>query len=258
MIGDMVPPFVGRADPLLTPLEAACHLGITPELLFFYTSRSFRKRPGDDRRLPTHELGGVSRFLQSELDAFEGYLQEPWAEAGEDRRDPPQKVLAYLHAESGGACVRCGAGAGVQTAHIDAWAISRSNHHHNLLRICSNCHNEHDKNNSLPTEELRKLKARSIERLRGQLKTRMNLGTQCRSPAPDPLFVGRVNELSALREALRTEQFLLVRGPGGVGKTELTLQALAAAETGRAVLWNRGRALQKHRRDTLSDRSRNS
>lgn len=226
-----------NVSPLLTPLAAAQYLGITPELLFFYTSRSFQKEPGAIRRLITYNDSGPTRFAQAELDAFDQYLREPWAEAGTKRRDPPQKILAYLHAESGGACVRCGSGVGVETAHIQAWAISRSNHHHNLLRICSACHSEHDLHNSLPTEELRRLKVVIINRLREQLKLRMGTWTGSPGRAPDPLFVGRGAELVILREALRTERFVLVRGPGGVGKTELALQAIASTETGRTVLW---------------------
>lgn len=226
-----------EAETLLSPRKAAHHLGITPELLFFYTSRSFQKRPGDNRRLGTREVAGATCFERGELDAFDSYLREPWAEASEKRREVPQKVLAYLHAESGGACIRCGSGVGVETAHIDPWATSRCNHHHNLLRICSHCHNEHDLHHSLPVEELRKLKAAGIERLRAQLQNRMTGATPIRAPAPDVQFFGREGELTELRDALRTEQFILLRGPGGIGKTELTLQALLRAETGRPVLW---------------------
>lgn len=217
--------------------EAALHLGITPELLFFYTSRSFQKRPEESRRLPTHEIESSTCFIVSELDEFDRYLREPWAEVGEARRDPPQKVLAYLHAESGGCCMRCGSGVAVQTAHIDPWADSRCNHHHNLLRICSACHNEHDAHHSLPTEELRKLKAAGIDRLRGNLRSRLKLQPHFPLPSPDPVFVGRAEELEYLRNLLRTDRYLLVHGPGGIGKTQLVLRALQAADTGRPVLW---------------------
>jgi tetratricopeptide (TPR) repeat protein len=221
----------------LTGSEAALHLGITPELLFFYTSRSFQKRPKESRRLVTHEIEGSTRFLVPELDAFDRYLREPWAEVGEARRDLPPKVLAYLHAESGGCCLRCGSGVAVQSAHIDPWANSRCNHHHNLLRICSACHNEHDAHHSLPTEELKKLKASGINRLRGNLRSRLNLQPHFPLPSPDPLFVGRAEELARIRDSLRTDRYLLVHGPGGIGKTQLVLRALQAADTGRPVLW---------------------
>lgn len=83
----------------LTAPEAALHLGITPELLFFYTSRSFQKRHGESRQLRTLQIEGSTRLLVSELDDFDSYLLEPWADVGEARKDPPPKVLAYLHAE---------------------------------------------------------------------------------------------------------------------------------------------------------------
>lgn len=217
--------------------EAALHLGITPELLFYYTSRSFQKWPRESRQLPTHEIERSTRFLVSELDAFDRYLREPWAEVGEVRRDPPSKVLAYLHAESGGCCMRCGSGVAVQTAHIDPWANSRCNHHHNLLRICSACHNEHDAHHSLSTEELKKLKASGIDRLRGNLRSRLKLQPHFPLPSPDPFFVGRAEELERIRDSLRTDRYLLVHGPGGIGKTQLVLRALQAADTGRPVLW---------------------
>lgn len=221
----------------LTAPEAALHLGITPELLFFYTSRSFQKRHGESRQLRTLQIEGSTRLLVSELDDFDSYLLEPWADVGEARKDPPPKVLAYLHAESGGSCVRCGSGVAVQTAHINPWASSRCNHHHNLLRICSACHNEHDAHQSLPTEELRKLKASGIERLKASLRSRLNLRPHFPLPSPDPMFVGRAEELERIRDSLRTDRYLLVHGPGGIGKTQLVLRALEAADTGRPVLW---------------------
>lgn len=222
---------------LLTPLEAALHLGITPELLFFYTSNSFQKGTDHTRRLETHTVHGESLFLRTELDSFDHYLQQPWAEVGQKRRDIPQKILAYLAAESCGACTRCGNGVGIETAHIDSWATSRSNYHHNLLRICSSCHSEHDLHQSLSTEELRKLKAASIDRIRTQLKLRINSSKVFPPPSPDPLFLGHTTELSELQEALRMDRFVIVLGPGGIGKTQLTLKALAHTKTTRAVLW---------------------
>lgn len=133
--------------------------------------------------------------------------------------------------------MRCGSGVAVETAHIDSWASSRCNHHHNLLRICSACHSEHDAHHSLPTEELRKLKKLGIDRVRANLSSRLNLQPHFPLPTPDPLFVGRAEELARIRDSLRTDRYLLVHGPGGIGKTQLVLRALQAAETGRPVLW---------------------
>lgn len=217
--------------------EAAFYLGITPELLFYYTSENFRKQPGQKRYLETVQVRGSTRFSVQSLDAFDSYLREPWAELGETRRDPPQKVLAYLNAESGGGCVRCGSGIAVETAHIEPWSISRCNHHHNLLRICSACHSEHDLHKSVSTEELLKLKSVGVERLRENLRSRLNFSQKFPVPAADSLFVGRTQELEAIRNALRSDRYVLVHGAGGIGKTQLILNALRAADTGRPILW---------------------
>jgi hypothetical protein len=74
---------------LLTPLEAAYHLGITPELLFAYTRSRFRKSRTEARRLGTVEVDGTTRFNRIELDDFDRYLQQLWADPG-SRTDPPK------------------------------------------------------------------------------------------------------------------------------------------------------------------------
>lgn len=228
----------GSRPELLSPLEAAHYLGITPELLFGYTCTRFRKSANDSRRLISTEVNGATRFARSDLDAFEAYLREPWAEAGADRVDPPKCVRDHLHAESVNQCMRCGSGIGVQTAHIEAWAASRSNYHHNLLRICSSCHIEHDQHNSLPTEQLLALKQAGIARTRMLLAQRMSLQHDELAPPPrDPVFFGRDAALRDLREALRTSRTVLIRGPGGIGKTQLLLRALAGLESGRRLVW---------------------
>jgi tetratricopeptide (TPR) repeat protein len=225
------------SNDLLEAWEAALYLGITPELLFYYTSNNFRKRPGEKRYLITVQSNGSTRFPVQALDAFDDYLWEPWAEVGEPRRDMPQKLFAYLNAESAGACVRCGSGIAVETAHIESWSTSRCNHHHNLLRICSACHSEHDMHKSVSTEELLKLKSVGVERLRESLRRRMNIGQKFPAPTADIFFVGRTRELENIRDALRLDRYVLVHGAGGIGKTQLILNSLQVANTGRPVLW---------------------
>ena len=49
--------------------------------------------------------------------------------------------------------------------------------------------------------------------------------------------MGRLTDLKTLRAALQTSRAVLVRGPGGIGKTQLLLRALASVETGRRIVW---------------------
>ena len=155
----------------LTHIEASHYLGITPELLFSYTKWACG---AESRRLPTTQSNGRTCFDREELDDFDRYLRNPWVDADSQRIPVPNYIIAHLRAESGNRCTRCGSGIGVQTAHIDAWEMSRSHHHDNLIRICSQCHNEYDKHKSLSRDKLRAIKDRVIASTRAMLARSMN------------------------------------------------------------------------------------
>jgi hypothetical protein len=214
-------------EKLLTPLEAAYHLGITTELLFQFTKRNFGKSRGF-RSLEAVEQNGQTRFSLSELDVFGGLLAGAWSSSSDDRPAVPKAILDHLRAESQNQCARCGSGVGVDTAHIRPWAISRSHHPHNLIRICSACHREHDAQHSLSTEQLQAIKDRLIARTRASLMERMQPSRKhLRSPRACQEFVGREEELEILIDALRSGRSATVYGVGGIGKSELLLQALS-------------------------------
>ncbi len=222
----------------LDPSAAAHHLGITPELLFAYTRSRFRGPGGSRRRLAVVDIKGKTRFARVELDAFDEYLWGSWANKTDPRPDPPKAILDHLRAEAGNQCLRCGSGIGIHTAHIIPWAESRCHHPHNLIRLCSACHVEHDEHNSVTTEELRALKARAIAGTRAMLERRMaGAVISSQRPPADPLFIGRTTDLIIVRTALRTSRTVLILGAGGIGKTQLLLHALAEVDTGRPVLW---------------------
>ncbi len=222
---------------LLSPVEAAYHLGITAELIFQYTKPSFAKATGL-RPLATIEVAGKTRLSRSELDSFNALLADPWPEANETRTPIPRAILDHLRGESRNQCARCGSGIGVETAHIRPWATSRSHHHDNLIRICVSCHKEHDVHRSLPMKELQALKASLIERTRASLRTPTG-PTEQRSqlPAVTPNFVGREGALAELKDCLCLGRSIMITGVGGIGKTQLLIKSLTIAETGRPIIW---------------------
>ena len=223
------------ASELLTELQAAHHLGVTPELVLGYTRWNCDAKP---RRLCTTEIEGRTYFESAELDNFDHYLRQPWVVEGSERVPVPKYIVDHLHAESGNQCTRCGSGIGVQTAHIAAWSMSRSHHHHNLVRICSRCHNEYDTHKSLSSDQLRAIKDKAVARTRAMLARRMNpIDRHFIPPPPETRFVGRSEDLQTLREALEANRTVLISGPGGVGKTQLLLHALASTKTERHVVW---------------------
>ena len=227
----------GAHDQLLDPLSAAHHLGVTSELLFGFSRASFARSSGL-RSLASVQDGGRTWFGREELVAFDNLLRGPWPDTAAPRRAIPKAIVDHLRAEAGNACARCGSGVGVDNAHIESWAITRSHHPANLIRLCSGCHREHDVENSLSTADLKALKADLVERTRRALDARRKTSeSPSKSPRAASSFFGRDGELAVLTHALRVRRSILVEGVGGIGKTELLLQALRAADTRRPVIW---------------------
>ncbi|MCP4487145.1 MAG: hypothetical protein GY820_07490 [Gammaproteobacteria bacterium] len=228
---------VDEDDKLLTPLDASLYLGFTAELLFQFTKHNFPKTSGL-RSLQTKEYEGKTRYSERELKEFNKLLEGYWCGPNESRPSIPKAILDHLRAESQNQCARCGSGIGVDTAHIVPWSVSRSHHPHNLIRICSSCHREHDVQQSLPTEELKKIKQRLIDRTCSRLKSRIQSPvSRLRPPRQSKQFFGREIQLDALTNALQLGESVILSGIGGIGKSELLLQAFNRIESGRTVLW---------------------
>ena len=224
-------------DVLLTPREAALRLGITAELLFQFTKNNFAKVSGH-RSLCTVEHEGKTCFASHELDEFDKLLSGHWCGPTEVRPNIPKAILDHLRTESQNQCARCGSGIGVDTAHIVPWAVSRSHHPNNLIRICASCHREHDAQQSLSTEELQKIKQTLIDHTRSRLKNRNQPpASRLRPPRHSKHFFGRESELKKLTNALQLGESVIISGIGGIGKSELLLQALSQIEVERTILW---------------------
>ena len=216
-------------------IEASQYLRITPELLYHYVRHGAKGRGG--RRLPCGRDSAARRFRKDDLDAYDAWLREPWAEPGSPRKDPPQGVRDYLKVESGGLCPLCKSSGPFEDAHIEDWNLSRSNHHHNLLRLCTACHARFDRK-EIPREEIERRKQEAIARVQAHLGRRTEpLWPIPGAPPLAPTFLGREREVQAVTDALRLGRSVAIEGVGGIGKTQLLLNALRSAAEGRPVLW---------------------
>ncbi|ODM28635.1 hypothetical protein A6779_16045 [Marinobacter adhaerens] len=227
----------GGTKKFLTPNEAAIYLGVTTELIFQFTKQNFAKASGL-RNLKTIERDGKTWFEKNELIAFDDLLSGPWTAPNEPRPGIPKAILDHLRAESLNQCARCGSGAGVDTAHILSWATTRSHHPNNLIRICSNCHREHDSHQSLSSAELQNIKNTLVERTRYRLTAKFakNFDT-FRPPRCANKFFGRKNDLQNLIDKIQLNESAVISGVGGIGKSELLKQALWKSNIERRVLW---------------------
>lgn len=220
-------------DELLDPVAAAIRLGVTPELLFHYASRNTRTTLRTFR-LASRTVGGRTLFSEPDLDAFDERLSEPRSEPGARRVDCEAAVTAHLRVEAGGGCARCGRGVAVENAHIEPYSSSRSNHHRNVVRLCAVCHAEYDRG-LLTREEVTTLKHVLVQRVCDRLAA--GHSTTLRELPPRARLHGRARDLSQLVAALRSVRSVVVRGVGGIGKTQLVLHGANAANTGRPLVW---------------------
>lgn len=220
----------------LNVIEASRHLRITPELLYSYVKKG--AKGGENRRLPAGSNAGDLFFDRSELDEYDLWLKEPWPSPTGARAAVPKHVVDYLKVESGGMCPLCQKGSPFDNAHIIDWSTSRSNHHHNLIRICKNCHGKID-TGLIDRAVLKTLKEDAIERVQRRLNTGRLVARWPIDAAP-PLCVellGRDEELDLAVNCIRLGESLLIHGIGGIGKTQLLLHALRHSASNRPVVW---------------------
>ncbi|WP_447763398.1 tetratricopeptide repeat protein [Sphingopyxis panaciterrae] len=219
----------------LSALEASLHLRITPELLHNYVIYGAKGRGG--RKLPTVEGGTTVRFRTDDLDAYDNYLREPWPSPEGRRASVPQGIKDYLKIEAGGLCARCDEGAPLSDAHIVEWEVSQSHHHHNLLRLCDNCHGLYDRK-AISREEIERLKNEAIERVQRRVaRSRVPAWPIAAAPPLTPSLFGRDDEAAEVTAALRAGESLCICGVGGIGKTQLALHALRDAALSRPIVW---------------------
>lgn len=217
----------------LSPREAALRLSITQELLWMYTR--YAPKSSENRKLPySVEQKG---FSLDELDKWIQYLQAPWASSDEKRPSIPTYIQDYLKVECGGQCALCGVGHKLENAHIVPYEETRNHFHHNLIRICTDCHSKYD-DGIIPREEIQRQKDRLTSRIREKLlsETSQQRFFAINAPIIDTFFVGRSKEKQTLVEYLSENRPIIVYGVGGIGKTQLVLNVLQEHQS-QHIVW---------------------
>lgn len=222
---------------LLNDTEAAIKIGITKELLYAYVRNAPKKHLGHDRKLISEVIDGKNYFSEDELNKFNSYLMEPWSNAKDGRPEIPKYIQEYLKTEIGGKCPISGKGYPLDNAHIISYSESINHHHHNLIRIAKEEHTKAD-NGVIPRELLKNVKGQLIESLRNKLKLENGeYRSSFRPPNPHSLFVGRIDKLIELTDSMEFDRLIIIEGLGGIGKTELLLNALNNVKYHNPVLW---------------------
>ncbi len=210
-------------EKLLTDTEASIYLGITKELLYAYIRNAPKKALNHERKLVSVEVEGKNKFRIEDLDLFDSYLKEPWSTEMNGRPEIPSYIQDYLKTEIGGKCPITGKGYPLENAHIEDYNISKSHHHHNIIRIAKDEHTKFD-NKVLSKSALLQVKNILIESLRKRMKD-FPSETKIVTYLPNidiEKIKGRQLEIEKIHQSIVEDgKVTIVNGFGGIGKTSL-------------------------------------
>jgi tetratricopeptide (TPR) repeat protein len=210
-------------NKLLSENQAALKLGITKELLFSYVRTGVK-----GRKLEVIAGKREIKFKEFDLDEFESFLKENWVKDPKEKRPSiPKFIKEFLKVESNGQCARCASGHRMDDAHIIPWSDSFSHFHHNLIRLCTDCHIKYD-DGIIPRDEIIKIKKNLTDKLKRTLLSEENLTVDSLRTLPNPelSFIGREDYIKKIHFAINEEKFIVLSGIGGIGKTELLIKSL--------------------------------
>jgi DnaJ-class molecular chaperone len=142
-------------DVKLNMFQAAVKLRMSPNLLKWFTTYPAKKNT--KRLLPVAKNQGKTFFFsESELEAFDKYLKEPWPSEPGERPHIPAGIQDEIKTETFLQCAVCHSNAdSCEIAHIQPVATSKCNHPHNLIFLCANHHTKFDKTGVLgPRKEV--------------------------------------------------------------------------------------------------------
>ncbi len=203
--------------------QAALKLGITKELLYSYVKTGIR-----ENKLKVSETKRNILFEENILDKYESFLKEKWIINSKEKRPTiPKFIKEFLKIESNGQCARCHSGHRLDNAHIIPWSESFSHFHHNLIRLCTDCHIKYD-DGIIPREEILQIKKKLIDKLKNSLIAEEDLSIDSLHaiPNPDLNFIGRQLYIKEIHDTIENERITILSGVGGIGKTELLIKSL--------------------------------
>lgn len=157
-----------KTPKLLSEIEAALRLSMSPELLEYFTR--YPPKSGSPRKLPFTTVNGQRHYDLAELDDFDSYLAEPWPKSPKATRPHiPEKLKEEIKLEAHCGCAICAHSANGEVAHIEPVAATLSHHPKNLIWLCPNHHTEFDlglKPRDVDLDTVRTIKKLHVDRRR--------------------------------------------------------------------------------------------
>jgi hypothetical protein len=151
-------------ESLLSLEEASLGLRFVPRLLLKCVKH--QARPNGGIRLKCVDKSGETFFREADLLEYDKDLRKPWVD---DLKAPrpalPAYFADYLRCEALLRCGLCDSPYATKYAHIVPWEECHHHHPHNLIQLCTACHDGFDLEGRITKEEILAAKERLLERL---------------------------------------------------------------------------------------------
>ncbi len=129
--------------PLLTEIEAAMKVRMSPQLLRWFTQNA--PKFGINRKLKFVRQNSEYFYDKDELISFDRFLKKAWPHTPGKRPRTPVGIREEIKIESHCECAVCHNEHSGNAAHIKAVSKSHNNHPHNLIWLCQNHHTSYDR-----------------------------------------------------------------------------------------------------------------
>lgn len=133
---------VARPSGLLTEIEAALEVGMSPTLLRWLTKNPPKAK--SDRTLPCHVEDGEYFYARQALREFDAFLAEAWPHKPGKRPHVPAGIREEIKLEAYCECAVCHNMNDGEAAHIVPVAGTLCNHPKNLIWMCPSHHTGYD------------------------------------------------------------------------------------------------------------------
>jgi len=128
---------------LITKIEAAMKLGVSVELIEYFTKKCPKSGENVKIKPVKTELGEM--YDESQLIEFNNYLSSPWPISKKGNRPTiPEAIKEDIRRESHYSCAICGHMDNGEVAHIEAVSTTLNNSPENLVFLCPNHHTKYD------------------------------------------------------------------------------------------------------------------
>lgn len=190
----------------ITMIEASIKLGISMELLDYFTTRCPKSGQTNILQFNTN-ADGLKLINETDITAYRDYLNAPWPKPPKGTRPHiPDAIKEDIKKESSYSCAICGNMNHGEIAHIEPVAETMNNSPDNLIYLCPNHHTQYDYGHKIASNiQLAEIKAAKLMKRNSRKRMMQNEHNATKA------LTLLMNQISKIQKNLETEDATGIR-----------------------------------------------